>query len=175
MIAAASNIAITPISAPRREASKFDGLRRVRQSAAEDPAAGRQGPQEARAQQGKGVAAVVRLLDTEYLRVGNEEYAKDNKSFGATTLLSRQVHDDGRKVRCASTARVASSHEVTITDRTCGGWSASCQELPGQHVFQYMNGDGKPHHVTSSDVNDLSARQPTANSPPSISAPGARA
>src|SRR5947209_1496351 len=47
----------------------------------------------------KVVAAVVRLLDDDFLRIGNREYAKENKSFGATTLLNRQVHDDGRKVR----------------------------------------------------------------------------
>ena len=55
----------------------------------------------------KVVAAVIRLLDEEYLRVGNREYAKENKSFGATTLLSRQVHDDGRKVKMRLRGRAA--------------------------------------------------------------------
>lgn len=103
----------------------------------------------------KVVAAVIRLLDEEYLRVGNQEYAKDNKSFGATTLLSRQVHDDGRKVKMRFNGKSGVAHEVTITDRTLRRVVRQLQELPGQPLFQYMNGDGNPHHVTSSDVNDF--------------------
>src|SRR5256885_6449843 len=102
----------------------------------------------------KVVAAVVRLLDDEYLRIGNEEYAKQNKSFGATTLLSRQVHDDGRKVKMRFTGKSGVVQEVTITDRTLRRIVRQLQELPGQPLFQYVNGDGNPHHVTSNDVND---------------------
>jgi DNA topoisomerase-1 len=103
----------------------------------------------------KVVAAVVRLLDDEYLRIGNQAYAKENKSFGATTLLSRQVHDDGRKVRMRFNGKSGVEHEVTITDRTLRRIVRQLQELPGQPLFQYVNGDGNPHHVTSSDVNDF--------------------
>jgi len=102
----------------------------------------------------KVVAAVVRLLDDEYLRVGNQEYAKDNKSFGATTLLSRQVHDDGRKVKMRFRGKSGVEHEVTITDRTLRRIVRQLQELPGQPLFQYLNGDSSPHQVTSSEVND---------------------
>jgi DNA topoisomerase-1 len=102
----------------------------------------------------KVLAAVVRLLDTEYLRVGNQEYAKENKSFGATTLLSRQVHDEGRKVKMRFKGKSGINHEVTITDRALRRAVRQLQELPGQSLFQYVNGDGNPHHVTSSDVND---------------------
>src|SRR3954451_14904391 len=102
----------------------------------------------------KVVAAVVRLLDDQYLRVGNQEYAKENKSFGATTLLSRQVHDDGRKVKMRFNGKSGVLHEVTITDRTLRRIVRQLQELPGQALFQYLNGDGNPHHVTSNDVND---------------------
>jgi DNA topoisomerase-1 len=102
----------------------------------------------------KVVAAVVRLLDDEYLRVGNSEYAKENKSFGATTLLSRQVHDDGRKVRMRFAGKSGVQQEVTISDRTLKRIVRQLQELPGQQLFQYVNGDDNPHHVTSSDVND---------------------
>jgi DNA topoisomerase-1 len=102
----------------------------------------------------KVVAAVVRLLDDEYLRVGNSEYAKENKSFGATTLLSRQVHDDGRKVKMRFAGKSGVLQEVTITDRTLKRIVRQLQELPGQQLFQYVNGDDNPHHVTSSDVND---------------------
>lgn len=102
----------------------------------------------------KVVAAVVRLLDDDYLRVGNREYAEKNKSFGATTLLSRQVHDDGRKVRMRFRGKSKVEHEVTITDRTLRRVVRQLQELPGQALFQYMNGDANPHPVTSNDVND---------------------
>src|SRR6476659_2786831 len=102
----------------------------------------------------KVVAAVIRLLDDEYLRVGNQEYAKANKSFGATTLLSRQVHDDGRKVKMRFKGKSGVMHEVTITDRTLRRIVRQLQELPGQPLFQYLNGDSNPHQVTSSEVND---------------------
>ncbi|MEA3081543.1 MAG: topoisomerase [Sphingomonadales bacterium] len=102
----------------------------------------------------KVVAAVVRLLDDDYLRVGNEEYAKSNKSYGATTLLSRQVQDDGRKVRMRFKGKSGVQHEVTITDRTLRRIVRQLQELPGQALFQYVNGDGNPHPITSTEVND---------------------
>jgi len=102
----------------------------------------------------KVVAAVIRLLDDQYLRVGNQEYTKENKSFGATTLLSRQVHDDGRKVKMRFRGKSGVEQEVTITDRTLRRVVRQLQELPGQPLFQYVNGDDNPNHVTSSDVND---------------------
>ena len=102
----------------------------------------------------KVLAAVVRLLDDDFLRIGNREYAKENKSFGATTLLSRQVHDDGRKVKMRFKGKSGVEQEVTITDRTLRRVVRQLQELPGQALFQYVNGQSIPHHVTSSDVND---------------------
>jgi DNA topoisomerase-1 len=102
----------------------------------------------------KVVAAVIRLLDEEYLRVGNQEYAKENKSFGATTLLSRQVHDDGRKVKMRFKGKSGVMHEVSITDRTLRRIVRQLQELPGQQLFQYVNGDGNPHPISSNEVND---------------------
>jgi DNA topoisomerase-1 len=102
----------------------------------------------------KVIAAVVRLLDEDYLRVGNEEYAKSNKSYGATTLLSRQVQDDGRKVRMRFRGKSGIEQEVTITDRALRRIVRQLQELPGQALFQYVNGDGNPHPITSTEVND---------------------
>jgi DNA topoisomerase-1 len=102
----------------------------------------------------KVVAGVIRLLDDDYLRVGNREYAKENKSFGATTLLSRQVQDDGRRVKMRFMGKSRIVHEVTITDRTLRRLVRQLQDLPGQPLFQYMNGDGNPHPITSGDVND---------------------
>ena len=102
----------------------------------------------------KVVAAVVRLLDDDYLRVGSEEYAKQNQSYGATTLLSRQVKDDGRKVRMRFKGKSGVQQEVTITDRTLRRIVRQLQELPGQALFQYVNGDGNPHPISSTEVND---------------------
>src|SRR3954471_4153558 len=102
----------------------------------------------------KVLAGVVRLLDEDFLRVGNRQYARENESFGATTLLSRQVVDDGRKVRMRFKGKSGVEHEVTITDRTLRRLVRQLEELPGQALFQYLNGDGNPHPITSNDVND---------------------
>lgn len=100
------------------------------------------------------LAAVVRLLDTEYLRVGNEQYAKANKSFGATTLLRRHVKQTGRKLKMRFAGKHGIVREVTITDRRLSRVVHKCQELPGQALFQYINGGGEPQQITSADVND---------------------
>lgn len=102
----------------------------------------------------KVLAAVVRLLDQEHLRVGNPEYARDNKSFGATTLRRRHVHDEGRKVKMRFAGKSGQIQEVAITDRTLRRVVRQCHELPGQSLFQYLNGDGDPHPINSTDVND---------------------
>ena len=87
---------------------------------------------------------------TEYLRVGNQEYAKDNKSFGATTLLSRQVHDDGRKVKMRFNGKsgvVARSDDHRPNAQA--GRPPAARNCRASHLFQYMNGDGnpQPRHV----------------------------
>jgi DNA topoisomerase-1 len=102
----------------------------------------------------KVVAAVVRLLDTEHIRVGNDQYAKANKSFGATTLLTRHVKSKGRRVKMRFAGKHGVLQEVTITDRTLGRIVRQLQDLPGQPLFQYINGDGLPHAVSSADVNE---------------------
>jgi DNA topoisomerase-1 len=100
------------------------------------------------------LAAVVRLLDNAYLRVGNEQYAKSNKSFGATTLRNRHVRKKGRSVVMRFAGKHGIMHEHRITDRSLGRIVCQCQDLPGQSLFQYVNGDGEPHPISSSDVND---------------------
>jgi DNA topoisomerase-1 len=100
------------------------------------------------------LAAVVRLLDTEYLRVGNEQYARENKSFGATTLRSRHVRRKGSKLLMRFTGKHGIVHEVPITDRNLKRVVAKCQDLPGQHLFQYIDEEGAACVVTSADVND---------------------
>ncbi|HEX6660980.1 MAG TPA: DNA topoisomerase IB [Sphingomicrobium sp.] len=100
------------------------------------------------------LAAVVRLLDTEQLRVGNEEYARANKSFGATTLRSRHLKRKGHKLMMRFAAKHGIVREVNVTDTNLKRIVRRCDELPGQALFQYVNGDGEPQPITSSDVND---------------------
>jgi DNA topoisomerase-1 len=100
------------------------------------------------------VAAVVRLLDVGRIRVGNEAYVQANKSYGATTLRRRHAKVAGEKVKMRFKAKSGVERELTITDTRLSRIVRRCQDLPGQHLFQYVNGDGLPHPVTSTDVND---------------------
>lgn len=100
------------------------------------------------------LAAVVRLLDTEHLRVGNEQYAKQNKSFGATTLRRRHLKRKGQSLVMRFAGKHGVMREVNVTDSNLKRVCRRCDELPGQMLFQYVNGDGEPKPVTSSDVNN---------------------
>jgi len=99
------------------------------------------------------VAAVVRLLDCEHIRVGNEQYAKENKSFGATTIRSRHVKQLGRTVKMRFKGKHGIERELSITDRNLTRIVKKVQDLPGQHLFQYEDDDGQPCPVSSADVN----------------------
>ena len=100
------------------------------------------------------LAAVVRLLDTEHLRVGNEEYARTNKSFGATTLRSRHLKRKGHRLVMRFTGKHGIVREVNVTDTNLKRIVRRCDELPGQALFQYVNGEGEPKPISSGDVND---------------------
>ena len=100
------------------------------------------------------LAAVVRLIDETRMRVGNEQYAKANKSFGATTLLNRHAKVTGSKLKIAYAGKGGIKRTVTVTDRRLARIARRAQELPGQHLFEYLNGNGEACRVTSSDVND---------------------
>ena len=100
------------------------------------------------------LAAVVRLLDDEHIRVGNEEYARANKSFGATTLRQRHLRSTGHGLMMRFAGKHGIVREVKITDTNLKRICRRCQELPGQMLFQYINGDGEPKPITSGDVND---------------------
>lgn len=100
------------------------------------------------------LAAVVRLLDTGYLRVGNEQYARDNKSFGATTLRSRHLRRKGSKLMMRFAGKHGIVHEVPITDSKLKRIVSKCQDMPGQHLFQYLAEDGEACAITSADVNE---------------------
>ena len=100
------------------------------------------------------VAAVVRLLDEEKVRVGNRQYARDNKSYGATTLMGSHIRRKNGRLMMRFAGKHGIVHEVGLTDRRLARVVKRCQELPGQMLFQYVNGDGEPQPVTSADVND---------------------
>ena len=100
------------------------------------------------------IAAVVRLIDTTFMRVGNEEYAKANKSFGATTLRNRHFKVSGHKVRICFPGKHGIKRTVTVTDRRLARIAKRTQDLPGQHLFDYLGEDGASRPVGSSDVND---------------------
>jgi DNA topoisomerase-1 len=103
----------------------------------------------------KVIATIVRLLERTFIRIGNEEYARENKSFGLTTLKNRHVKVRGAKVRFRFRGKSQRQHEVDVTDRRVAKVIARCQDLPGQDLFQYLEeGDGKVQEVTSGDVND---------------------
>src|SRR6202142_2143498 len=103
----------------------------------------------------KVLAVVVSLLDATRIRVGNTEYARDNKSFGLTTLRNRHVTfvRDGRAV-LNFRGKGGVQHEIPIGDKRIVRIVQRCQELPGQHLFQYLADDGSRYPVDSGQVND---------------------
>ena len=100
------------------------------------------------------VATVVRLLDETTIRVGNDEYARENRSFGLTTLRDRHVDVRGDRIRFRFRGKSSRVHEVEVEDPRVARVVRRCEELPGQDLFQYVNEDGEPVDVTSDDVND---------------------
>ncbi|HST35144.1 MAG TPA: DNA topoisomerase IB [Allosphingosinicella sp.] len=100
------------------------------------------------------VAAVIRLLDTGRIRVGNEAYVKENKSYGATTLRNRHARVLGQTVKMRFKAKSGVERELSLTDATLSRIVKQCQDLPGQNLFQYLDDEGEPQPVSSTDVND---------------------
>ena len=101
------------------------------------------------------LATVVRLLERTFIRVGNEEYARENKSFGLTTIKNRHVKVKGDHLRFRFRGKSGRQHEVAITDGRIAKIVSKCQDLPGQDLFQYVSDDGEVRNATSSqDVND---------------------
>jgi len=102
----------------------------------------------------KVLAAVVRLLDTTLMRVGNSEYARLNESFGITTIRNRHAKVDGRTVRFSFRGKSGQPHDVAIDDARLARVVRRCQQLPGQELFGYLDDDDKVHDVGSDDVNE---------------------
>src|SRR6202795_2112457 len=103
----------------------------------------------------KVLAVVVSILDATRVRIGNSEYARDNKSFGLTTLRNRHVSfiRDGRAV-LNFRGKGGVQHEVHIGDKRVAQIMRRCQEIPGQHLFQYVSDDGQRCPIDSDQVND---------------------
>jgi DNA topoisomerase I len=111
----------------------------------------------------KVVAAIVRLLELTLIRVGNDEYARLNRSFGLTTLRDRHASVRGSSVRFRFKGKSGRQHEVGLRDRRLAAIVRRCQDLPGQELFQYVGEDGEPVDIASEDVNDyLQAIAPDA-------------
>jgi DNA topoisomerase-1 len=101
----------------------------------------------------KVLAAVVRLLETTLIRVGNEEYARDNKSFGLTTMRDRHVELEGQKVQFHFKGKSGKKHLITLKDRRLAKVVRRCRDIPGQELFQYIDDDGQRETIDSADVN----------------------
>jgi len=101
----------------------------------------------------KLLAAVVRLLETTMIRVGNDEYAKENQSYGLTTLQNDHVEIDGSKIRFRFRGKSGKTHDIDIRDRRLAAIVKRCRELPGEELFQYVDDGGELRSIGSDDVN----------------------
>jgi DNA topoisomerase-1 len=114
----------------------------------------------------KVLATVVRLLETTFIRVGNDEYAKENDSFGLTTMRNRHVHIEGAKLMFRFRGKSGQEHAIQLTDRKLARIVRQCQELPGYDLFEYLNECGEACTIGSGDVNrylrDISGQDFTA-------------
>ncbi len=136
-----------------REGEKFDGclafgklLPLVRRRVESDLAARGMG-------RDKAIASVVRLLDLGALRIGNESYARTNRSFGATTLRNRHATVSGGKVLLKYRGKHGKLQQVTLGDKRLAACVRRMQDLPGQHLFEWLDEDGTVHEVNSASVN----------------------
>jgi DNA topoisomerase-1 len=105
-------------------------------------------------QRAQVLAALVRLLDTTLLRIGNEEYASSNGSYGLTTLRNRHAAVRGASLRLRFRGKSGVMHEALLDDPRVARVVRRCQQLPGQALFQYQDESGALHGVSSTDVND---------------------
>ncbi len=100
------------------------------------------------------LAAVVRLMETTLIRIGNAEYAKANKSFGLTTLRDRHVEIEGNRIHLSFRGKSGIRHDTDINDRRLARIIKDCRDLPGYELFQYIDEEGNRHTIDSADVNE---------------------
>jgi DNA topoisomerase-1 len=102
----------------------------------------------------KVLAVLVKILETGSIRVGNEEYERQNHSYGLTTLKDRHAKISGAAIRFQFKGKSGKQHAVSLTDRRLSKIVKRCQELPGQELFQYLDDEGNVQDITSTDVNE---------------------
>lgn len=100
------------------------------------------------------LATAVRLMDLTFLRVGNEEYARHNNSYGLTTLKDKHATVRGRTIRFCFRGKSGKEHEIELADERLAKIVKGCQDIPGQELFQYYDEDGQRRSITSRDVNE---------------------
>lgn len=101
----------------------------------------------------KVLAAVVWLMEATFIRIGNQEYARENHSFGLTTMRNRHVNVNGSTVTFKFQGKSGVKHTVDLTDRRLAKIVSRCQDIPGYELFQYEDSEGH-HTVDSADVNE---------------------
>jgi DNA topoisomerase I len=102
----------------------------------------------------KVLATVVRLLDCTGIRIGNDEYARSNRSFGLTTLQDRHVQISGSNIQFEFRGKSGKTHSVSLSDRRLARIVQRCQDIPGEDLFQYIDEEGVRQTISSGDVND---------------------
>ncbi|HEX4169725.1 MAG TPA: DNA topoisomerase IB [Bryobacteraceae bacterium] len=100
------------------------------------------------------LAAIVKLLETTYIRIGNEEYAEENHSFGLTTLRNQHVQILGDTLKFRFKGKSHQQHEITVEDKRLAGILRKCKEIPGSALFEYRDDEGQAQTIESGDVND---------------------
>jgi DNA topoisomerase-1 len=101
----------------------------------------------------KVMATVISLLDATLIRIGNSQYARDNRSYGLTTLRNKHVEVHGSSILFEFRGKSGVEHRISVTDRRLAKVIKRCMELPGQNLFQYLDDHGERHTVSSSDIN----------------------
>lgn len=102
----------------------------------------------------KILAAVVYLLETTLIRVGNVEYARENESYGLTTLRNKHVDVEGQKITFKFKGKSGQSHNISLYDKRLAKIVRRCKDLPGQELFEYLNEKDEVLSITSTDVNE---------------------
>jgi DNA topoisomerase-1 len=101
----------------------------------------------------KVLATIVRLLETTFIRVGNEQYAQENQHYGLTTLHNEHVEVAGTTLQFHFVGKSGKAHQITLHDRRLARIVARLRDLPGEELFEYQGPDGQPHKISSDDVN----------------------
>lgn len=102
----------------------------------------------------KVLATIVRLMETTLIRVGNAEYARENKSYGLTTMRNKHVDVDGSTITFTFQGKSRVHHTIDLTDRRLAKIVKRCADIPGYELFQYLDSEGAPHSIDSAGVND---------------------